>query len=372
MQNFNYIRVDKGNGIATIGSGNKLKDIVEGLHAKGARYMPHGSSPSVGIGGHSTVGGLGYQSRLEGAAIDVLQEAEIVIANGSILHASSSQDSDLFWAIRGAGASFGIVTEYRFQTKPEPKQVLDFTYVVSSSDIATLADAYKNYHQVISNRDLQRKLSAVAVVQKNALVVSGSYFGSEDEYAAIDLSRYIPNITNRTVSPNLTWNQHMASSFAFVDSIFPKNVYFDARDTALTYSALPSNRTIDNWMQHLQTANAGSDSWFALMDLYGGAVNDVAADATAFPHRDLAYFFSVYVSSDKATTQTTKTFVDNAVITLQDRQPEKFLSYAGYSNLRIKEPQKKYWGANLERLEAIKTTVDPENIFTTEQGIHAT
>lgn len=99
-------------------------------------------------------------------------------------------------------------------------------------------------------------------------------------------------------------------------------------------------------------------------------MNDVAAGATSYPHRDLAYFFALYARSGSETTGTIHDFVEKAVLTYQDNKPERFLSYAGYTNLRIKgSPQKQYWGANLSRLEGIKAVVDREDVFSTPQGV---
>jgi FAD/FMN-containing dehydrogenase len=122
--------------------------------------------------------------------------------------------------------------------------------------------------------------------------------------------------------------------------------------------------------EHLQNSDSGSKSWFVLVDLYGGAVNDVPGDATAFPHRDLAYFFALYAQTESETSQTAHEFADKAVLIYQGGHPEKYLSYAGYTNLRIKgSAQRKYWGKNLARLEKIKTTVDPKDVFSSPQGV---
>ncbi|KAH6999602.1 hypothetical protein EDB80DRAFT_754173 [Ilyonectria destructans] len=331
MKNFKKVEVQASNGIATVGPGNTLKTLVEGLYAQEARFMLHGS--------------LAAMPRLAASATTL-----IVIANGSILYESKDENSDLFWAIRSAGASFGIVTEFKFQTKPEAKEVIDFTYSISS-DTAIFANSFKVYHKTIGDKNLEPRLSAVAVVQNNGLIISGSFFGSEADYSKMNFGRLIPGITNRTVTPRISRYEHMRNSFAFVDDVFPAN-------------QLPFN-TIDKLFKHVQSGDAGSEQWFALMDLYGGSVNKRSGDASAFPHRDLAYFVSIYVTSKAATPQTTKDFVNRAILTIQNNQPEKFLSYVGYSNLRINKLQEKYWGKNLPRFQNIKTRFDPLSVFST-------
>ena len=360
-------------GLARVGPGNKLKDVAEKLHATNGRYMPHGSSPTVGIGGHATVGGLGLHSRLEGTTLDALKEAEVVLANGTIVRASSNENPDLFWAIRGAGASFGVVTEFTFQTKPEPKEVLNFALTIASTDPASLAISFKAYHQITNDAELDRRFSAAVVVTKNQLQITGAFFGPRSDFDRINLEPRIPGITQRSVVAGLSWMEHMNRTFDSISSSFPAQSYFAAQDTCITRPTLPTNISIDNMFQHIQTADAGSNNWFVLIDLYGGAVGDVTADATALPHRDMAYFFTPYVITDSPTNQTTRNFIQKAVLEIQGHEPDRYLSYAGYTSLPSGfVPQEKYWGPNLARLQRIKAVVDPDDVFSTPYGVKAT
>jgi FAD/FMN-containing dehydrogenase len=372
MMFLSQVQVDS-TGLARVGPGNKLKDVAEKLHAANGRYMPHGSSPTVGIGGHATVGGLGLHSRLEGTTLDALQEAEVVLANGTIVRASSGDNPDLFWAIRGAGASFGIVTEFTFQTKPEPKEVLNFAFTIASTDPASLSVSFKAYHQITNDAQLDRRFSAAVVVTKNQLQITGAFFGPQSDFDRIDLEPRIPGITQRSVVAGLSWMEHMNRTFDSISSSFPAQSYFTAQDTCITRSTLPTNTSIDNMFQHIQTTDAGSDNWFVLIDLYGGAVGDVAADATALPHRDMAYFFTPYAITDSPTNQTTRNFIQKAVLEIQGNEPDRYLSYAGYTSLPSGfVPQEKYWGPNLARLQRIKPVVDPDDVFSTPYGVKAT
>ncbi|KXH36963.1 FAD binding domain-containing protein [Colletotrichum simmondsii] len=369
VKNINHVQLGS-DGIAKVGSGNRLRDVCEKLHANGKRWMPHGSSPTVGIGGHATVGGLGLHSRLLGTSLDVMVAAEIVLEDGTIATVSESHRPEVFWALRGAGASFGIVTSFWFRTQPEPDAVVNFIFTVKSSEPTKLSDAFKAYHQITTNPSLDRRLSSVAIISKDTLQISGVYFGTESEYSKVNFSRLIKGITEQNTVTNLTWMEHMNRTFDTISNIFPAQSYFYAKDTAVAYSTLPSNDTIDAVFEHLQGTDSGSKTWFVLVDLYGGAVNNVAPGLTAFPHRNLAYFFAVYAQTESITPTITHDFVDNAVLKYQRNEPQKYLSYAGYTNLRIKGiPQQKYWGDNLPRLEKIKSVVDPNDRFSTPQGI---
>ncbi|KAL2693471.1 hypothetical protein Neosp_000031 [[Neocosmospora] mangrovei] len=369
LKHINDVQVESS-GVAKVGAGNRLKDVWEKLHSAGKRYMPHGSSPTVGIGGHATVGGLGLHSRLLGTSIDVMTGAEVVLANGTVVTVSKTQYPDIFWALRGAGASFGIVTNFYFQTHPEPEEVINFAFTVSSEDPAQLSNAFKAYQKITTDKSLDPRFSSVAIIGKGSVIISGVFFGKEADYKALNFESRIPGITERNTVAGLNWMGHMNRTFDSISNIFPDQSYFYAKDTAISYSTLPSNDSIDSVFEHLQNSESGSKSWFVLVDLYGGAVNHVSSDATAFPHRNLAYFFALYAQTESETSQTAHEFADKAVLIYQGSQPEKYLSYAGYTNLRIKgSAQRKYWGSNLARLEKIKSQVDPKDIFSTPQGV---
>ena len=85
------------------------------------------TSSSVGVGGLTLHGGYGLSSRLHGLTLDNLLSANVVLANSSVVTASSTSSPDLFWALRGAGAAFGIVTEFKFKTYTAPEDNLVFT-----------------------------------------------------------------------------------------------------------------------------------------------------------------------------------------------------------------------------------------------------
>jgi FAD/FMN-containing dehydrogenase len=113
LKNFQQFSMEKTSWQATIGGGTLLGDVTKRLHDNGKRAMAHGTCPQVGIGGHATIGGLGPSSRMWGSALDHVEEVEVVLANSSIVRASDTQNQDIFWALKGAGASFGIITEFK-------------------------------------------------------------------------------------------------------------------------------------------------------------------------------------------------------------------------------------------------------------------
>lgn len=153
-------------------------------------------------------------------------------------------------------------------------------------------------------------------------------------------------------------------------STVPSQAYSYAKDLAVSGRNVPSDSAIEKFVNFVQTTDSGANYWSYLFDWYGGAVNDVATDATPFPHRDLHYFVSAYATTSQETGERTMKFIDEGILALQNNKPANYLHYAGVPNLRLGgKAQEKYWGSNLPRLEKIKAAVDPDDLFSTPQNI---
>lgn len=120
LTHMNSISVDANTYIATIGSGARLGNVARELFENGGRAISHGSCPAVGVSGHILHGGYGWASHSHGLALDWLAAADVVLADGRHVHCSQDENRELFWALRGAGSNFGIVTSYELATFPAP------------------------------------------------------------------------------------------------------------------------------------------------------------------------------------------------------------------------------------------------------------
>ncbi|KAL2688999.1 hypothetical protein Neosp_003049 [[Neocosmospora] mangrovei] len=368
LKHFNHLSVDQTTGIATVGPGNLLNNLVEGLNNVG-RFMPHGSAPTVGVGGLIAVGGIGYTSRDNGLSIDVMQEVEVILANGTVTRATKKINPDLFWAMSGAGASFGIATEFKFQTKPVLKELTTFSYNYSTTDKALLARAMKAFNKLVSDKSTSRKLSGSGNLAKNSFYVSGIYLGPKKDFDALSLDKHFPSGAEKTVRGGISWIDYMNDLFRAAGNV-PGQAYSYAKDLAVGGRNVPSDSAVEKFVDFVQTTDSGADYWSYLFDWYGGAVNDVATGATPFPHRDLRYFVSAYATTSQETGEKTMKFIDDGILALQNNKPANYLHYAGVPNLRLGgKAQEKYWGSNLPRLEKIKAAVDPDDLFSTPQNV---
>ncbi len=117
LSHISYTHIDKKNQTVRVGGGCKWGDVDHATHPFGLA-VPAGIISTTGVGGLTLGGGLGYLTRKYGLTIDNLKEVEMVLADGSFVVANAKENKDLFWAVRGGGGNFGVVTSFLFQAHP--------------------------------------------------------------------------------------------------------------------------------------------------------------------------------------------------------------------------------------------------------------
>lgn len=117
LSGLKFVRVDTATNTVRVGGGNLWGEVDHATHPFGLA-VPAGIISSTGVGGLTLGGGVGHLSRKYGLTIDNLLEADMVLADGSFVTVNETQHPDLFWAIRGGGGNFGIVTSFKFQGHP--------------------------------------------------------------------------------------------------------------------------------------------------------------------------------------------------------------------------------------------------------------
>jgi FAD/FMN-containing dehydrogenase len=117
LSGIKFVRVDTAEKTVRVGGGNVWGEVDHATHPFGLA-VPAGIISTTGVGGLTLGGGVGHLTRKYGLTIDNLLEADMVLADGTFLTVNANQNNDLFWAIRGGGGNFGIVTSFKFQAHP--------------------------------------------------------------------------------------------------------------------------------------------------------------------------------------------------------------------------------------------------------------
>ncbi|KAJ7460832.1 hypothetical protein FB451DRAFT_1044988 [Mycena latifolia] len=373
MVNFQQFNMDTETWQATVGSGTLLADVTTRLHDAGGRAIAHGTCPQVGLGGHATIGGLGPVSRQWGAALDHILEVEIVLANGTITRASATQNPDVLFAAKGAAASFGIVTEFVLLTHPEPR--LSCGIRTRSSRLgkhADMASTFATWQSIVADPALDRKLATEVVVFELGMIISGTYFGTREEYLALNFEQQLSKNAKVSVTVLDDWlgavgNWAETEALKLVGGV--SGAFYSKSLTFRPDTLIPANG-IQDLFNYFDSADKGTLIWFAIFDVEGGAVNDVPQNATAYAHRDALFYMQTYAVGLGTLSDKTTAFVTGMSDIITDSMPGvNFGAYAGYVDPQLTDGPQQYWGTNLPRLQKIKAAIDPGDLFHNPQSV---
>ena len=383
----NAVSVNSNAGTAAIGAGARLIDVYNAITPYGLIF-PAGSCPTVGIAGLTLGGGVGVIGRKFGLTCDNLLSAQVITADGSILSSSASQHSDLFWALRGGGGgNFGVVTSFTFQLHPVTALSL-FTLDWPWSVAANVVDAWQNWgpqapDELWSNCLLlsTNNTSAAPLVRVNGVYVGAA--GPLNSLLQQLISRVGSAPTGNYVYTDSTLETMMVEAGCYGKSVAECHLPSQnpqgtlARDTSGAksdyFTSLLPRQGIDilvNAISQRQSSATLGNGGIGL-DAYGGAINRVAADATAFVHRN-ALFSAQYTANWNAGASSSVIAANFSWLNKMWQALRPYASGAAYQNYidpNLSNWQQAYYGANLPRLQQVKAAYDPDNLFHFAQSI---
>ncbi len=329
---------------------------------------PSGIISTTGVGGLTLGGGLGHLTRKHGLAIDNLLEAEVVLASGEQVRASADEHDDLYWAIRGGGGNFGVVTSFLFRLH-EVGTVVAGPTLWSIEQTAEVLSAYREFLP-----DAPRELNGFFAVMsvppgppfpeelhlRKVCGVVWCYAGDEEDAAAAmaPLLDALPEPLLHGPAPM----PHAALQSAF-DGVYPPGQQWYWR--ADFVNEIPDEAVA----AHAQFA-AEMPTWQSTMHLYpiDGAAHDVDSTDTAWSYRD-ATWATVYagVDPDPANIDAIRDWAVDYSDTLHP-----YSAGGAYVNMIMDEGQERVRASyrdNYARLAEIKAIYDPANLFRINQNI---
>jgi hypothetical protein len=322
-----------------------------------------GDTGSVGIGGITLGGGVGYLVRKHGLTIDSLLAADIVTADGELLRVDAESHPDLFWALRGGGGNFGVATRFQFRLNEVPSFVGGLLIVPATAEVVAAF--------VAAAEAAPEELSTIA----NVMPCPPMPFVPEEHHGKLVVMAIMafagePEAGQRALAP------FRALGAPIVDMLKPMpypEIYPPEDDTyhplALTRTMfvdtidLPTAETI---VEHLEASDAAMR--VAQLRVLGGAMARVSPDATAFAHRssrimvNVATFYEGPEDLDRR-----EAWVEGLAGALRQDDRGAYVNFlADEGEERIRDA---YPGATWARLTEIKARYDPTNLFRLNQNI---
>jgi FAD/FMN-containing dehydrogenase len=388
--------VNASNATATIGSGARLVDVYAGLAAAGVT-LPAGSCPTVGISGLTLGGGQGVVGRSFGLTCDRLTSVDVITADGTLRHCtrgSGGLDGDLFWASQGGGGgNFGIAASFTFTTVAAPSLVsfgLSWPWSAAADVISGwLAWAPGAPDEIWSTLLLIAHPGGTGAPGPN-IRINGVYNGSLS--AATSLVNGLIRAVGSQPSSNSSFTQPDYLSAMLYEGgcsgLTVEQCHLPTQTAGGRLTRKPGIGASDYVTSPLSAGGSGGIGVIidfvnqrqgdprvgeggAQFDSYGGAINRVAPNATAFPHRNalagIQRSSSFSMTDSPAVIQLGRTWLDEFTRAL--RPYVSGGSYVNYQDPDLANFAEAYYGSNLTRLQGIKRQADPDKLFTFPQVI---
>ncbi len=329
---------------------------------------PLGVNSTTGIAGLTLGGGVGWITRKYGLTIDNLVSVEIITADGRKLTANETKNQDLFWAIRGGGGNFGVVTLFEFKLHKIGPEILTGLFVFPQEQVKQVLQRFYQF-----SSSAPEELTTLTVLRyapplpflseevhgQKVIIVAASYFGDMDKgMELIQPVQSFGNILGKMVTP---------MQYIDLQKLFDPLMTSGDRNYWKTHNFIQLNDELLDKLEAYSDEFPTPQCEIFIAD-FGGALNRVERDATAFYHRDLKYVMNVHcrwqdASEDKRCIAWAREFFEAS---------KPYASAGAYVNFMMEEGQdriKASYGSNYKRLAKIKAKYDPDNFFHINQNI---
>jgi FAD/FMN-containing dehydrogenase len=344
--------VDEPKHLVRVGSGANWGDIAAELGRHGLA-LSSGDTKTVGAGGLAMGGGIGWMVRKYGLTIDSMVAVDIVTAAGELVHASETEHSDLFWAVRGGGGNFGVAVSFTFAAHP-----------VGQVYTGTITYAFDTLNEVLKGwRDYMRTAPDELTAMVN-IIPTTPMFGN------------LPAMALLTVcycGEDRSEGEAVVASLLQLGKVVSQDLKWDAYANVLEEAHAPDgvkivvrNGFIKELTDELIDIITTHENIYQVRSI-GGAMNRVPADATAFAHRDSEAFMVMpfIFPQDVADAE-----VDKALGLWRAIQPHTNGAYVNFISEWTDEARAAaYPDATYNRLLQVKKQYDPQNVFNQNYNI---
>lgn len=367
MSRMRRVEVDPGRRLARVGGGCVLGDVDRATQAHGLATVL-GSNSDTGVAGLTLGGGFGYLARQFGLAIDNLEEAEIVTVDGQVRRAAEDENTDLFWAVRGGGGNFGVVTRFTFRLHPVGPQITGGLILWDGERTDEVLALYRDV-----TAGAPRELTIMLVIRAIPAVpfIPERYHGrpgigmnlchtGDRAHAAQDLApiKALPPVAD-IIAPRTYVDQQ-----SILDPIQPSGLHNYWKTEFLpdlSESALGAIRS--------HASDVPAPLSLAVMVHLGGAVADAPLDATAFGTRNAEHAVIVAGTWERADPEPDRhwAWVRAAWEAIYPYSIGNYVN--GQTDDEDEARVREAYGGNLDRLAKMKAAYDPDNLFRSNRNI---
>ncbi|KAL1865858.1 hypothetical protein Daus18300_006970 [Diaporthe australafricana] len=387
MKSFSTVSLDTKTNIAVLGAGVRLGQLATDLFRQGQRAVPHGTIKNVGVAGHFSHGGYGYQSRAWGLALDAICGLDVVLADGRLLYITNTDHPELFYAFRGAADSFGVILRFYLRTVPAPEEIVLFSYDIDGivGDVDEATAAFMNIQQVVQDATIiDRDLSFGFYIHEGSWTIWGVFLRDKEHFEA----QIAPALLRGFKRPVKKFVQTMAwlDSITWFSGSHSNDATDDAFDTFYAQSALipehtPLNEKVvrDYFETMRSTSIDSSQSWYAVINVHGGPdsqITSVPASASAYTHREMLWVIQHYGYSSNhlpPLLESTKVAITRLTRAVRAGIPASSMraepNYQDADMARDMAHSLHYGEAATKQLEALKRKIDPSEVFWNPQSI---
>lgn len=380
LKNMRVLKYDEKTQILTYGGPVMIADAAGLLWNDHNRTLPHGRCADVGMTGVAA-SGFGTLSRASGTVLDNVVGVRVAVANGSIIDADAKVNSDLYFGVRGAASSMGVVLQFHLKTIPPPSTVVtNYTIAFPSTYNATQQDnvdallGSQKWAQSTDNNDLV----SIRFGLKKSSKLEGFFYGSKEGFADVSasLTKYLPKEMKVSADQFDFWGSENISTPGIIEKAITGRRYF-----YITAVTIPESKPLDNktasmlfsgtvYGPKLKDATASG-----FIDIWGGAfTNKLTADTSAWKHdKNL-----LLVRWDMRSQAFNESFADSSMDTMRKGFYEFVDGYkaaggtpGGFTTYRdekwsMKETAEFLYGSNWPKLQEVKTKYDPNEMFNTD------
>ncbi|MET7338348.1 FAD-binding oxidoreductase [Nonomuraea sp. NPDC005650] len=349
--------IDKERHLVRIGGGATWGQVAAALAPHGLA-ISSGDTKSVGVGGLTLTGGIGWKVRKYGLALDNVVAAELVTAGGEVVRASAEENPELFWAIRGGGGNFGVVTAFEFAAHPTT-DVFHGTIAFPAAEAATVLQGWADHLRAAPEEltSIVDFANPFAGGPEAPVEVHVTFDGDDPELAAraLDPIRRLGTVIRDDVALRPYADTLVDGATA------PPGIRL------FTRSAFVDKESVSAVLRILAEVGASERSPFIAVRSVGGAVSRVPDDATAYAHRRAELMFVTTVAGPEPVVEAARPALEAIWRRLA---PHVSGAYANFlASATEQDVAAVYPAATYGRLAAVKRRYDPGNLFARNHNV---